>query len=85
MGASKLERWHTVTNPTQRLERRRFGKEVRNLRKEYNLSRQELADNLNVSLEAVNRIEKGYVDPNVNNLRKKVYQAAARKVMRISV
>ena len=85
MGASKLERWHTVTSPTQRLERRRFGKEVRNLRKEYNLSRQELADNLNVSLEAVNRIEKGYVDPNVNNLRKKVYQAAARKVMRISV
>ncbi|MGR6342553.1 helix-turn-helix domain-containing protein [Priestia megaterium] len=85
MGASKLERWHTVTNPTQRLERRRFGKEVRNLRKEYNLSRQDLADNLNVSLEAVNRIEKGYVDPNVNNLRKKVHQAARRTVMRISV
>lgn len=85
MGASKLERWHTVTNPTQRLERRRFGKEVRNLRKEYNLSRQDLADNLNVSLEAVNRIEKGYVDPNVNNLRKRVHQAATRTVMRISV
>jgi len=85
MAVRNLANWYTATNSDTRLERRRFGRSVRELRQEYNMSRQELADNMNVSIETVDRIERGCVDPNSNNLRQKIYWAATREVMRISV
>ena len=85
MKVRNLANWYTATDSDTRLERRRFGKAVRELRKEHNMSRLELATNMNVSVETVDRIERGCVDPNSNNLRQKIYWAATREVMRISV
>jgi ribosome-binding protein aMBF1 (putative translation factor) len=85
MKVRNLANWYTATNSDTRLERRRFGKAVRELRKAHNMSRLELAANMNVSIETVDRIERGCVDPNSNNLKQKIYWAATREVMRISV
>jgi ribosome-binding protein aMBF1 (putative translation factor) len=85
MRVRNLANWYTATDSDTRLERRRFGSAVRKLRQKHNMSRQELAANMNVSIETVDRIERGCVDPNANNLRNKIYRAVTREVMRISV
>lgn len=85
MAVSNLTSWYASTDPDERLKRRRFGRDVRKLRRQYNMSRQELADNLNISVDALDRIERGCVDPDANNLRTKIQRAVTRTVMVIGL
>ncbi|WEA47315.1 helix-turn-helix domain-containing protein [Priestia aryabhattai] len=85
MPGRNLVNWYEATDSDTRLERRRFGKWVRKLRSYYNLSRKELAARMFVSVETVDRIERGCVDPTLNDFRQKVYKAVTKETMRISV
>jgi DNA-binding XRE family transcriptional regulator len=85
MATSKISLWHVKQTEKALKARQDFGKEVRELRRVYNMSRQELAKNMDVSAETVFRIESGLVDPNTYGLRQKIQKAITRSYMVISV
>jgi len=85
MATSKISLWHKKFEDSEKETRKKFGQEVKKLRRLANYSREEFAEFMNISEEALIRVETGYVDPTTNRLQEKVDYALNKSFMVISL
>lgn len=85
MATSIISLWQKKFEDSEKEKRKKFGQEVKKLRRQGNYSREEFAAYMNISEEALIRIETGYVDPETNRLQEKVHYALTKSFMVISL
>jgi predicted transcriptional regulator len=69
----------------ERLQRLKFGRDLKNIRESLGLSMGEAAQRMDISPECVVRIERGFVDPETPNFKKKVNHLANSQKLVISL
>lgn len=81
---SKLDRWNVKCTDVESDKRKQFATECRQIRRELNLSINEMAQRMGVSEDMVLRIESGCVSPETPGLIRRINQVKNQKRMIIA-
>ncbi|MEE6134583.1 helix-turn-helix domain-containing protein [Priestia sp. GS2] len=85
MGVSYISSWKKKFEDSEKKRRINFGKKVQEMRRKAGYSRNEFCNIINISYDALIRIELGQVDPNTPHLEEKIKKGLTKSYMVITI